>query len=110
MSEADQSKESGKEDTNTDSESDPEGEGGGGGFGGIRMSSVQEVIAKARFAEAFNIASTVGLSENLEDLAKFVDEEQQQEEEGSGMSSLQYPLLNVKESSLLIHCTVTHDG
>ena len=88
MGEADQSKESGKEDTNTDSESDPEGEEGGGGFGGIRMSSVQEVIAKARFAEAFNIASTVGLSENLEDLAKFVDEEQQQEEEGSGMSSL----------------------
>lgn len=87
MGEADQSKESGKEDTNTDSESDPEGEEGGG-FGGIRMSSVQEVIAKARFAEAFNIASTVGLSENLEDLAKFVDEEQQQEEEGTGMSSL----------------------
>lgn len=95
MGETDQSKESGKEDTNTDSESDPEAEGegggGGGGFGGIRMSSVQEVIAKARFAEAFNIASTVGLSENLEDLAKFVDEEQQQEEEGNSMSSLQYP-------------------
>ena len=85
--EADQSKDD-KESDSTDSEDDLEleDEGGGGGFGGIRMSSVQEVIAKARFAEAFNIGPTVGLSNDLDDLVKLVDEEQQ-EEEGKSTST-----------------------
>lgn len=85
--EADQSKDR-KEGDGADSDNDLElesegGGGGGGGFGGIRMSSVQEVIAKARFDEAFNIAPTVGLSNDLEELARLVDEEQQEEEEKS---------------------------
>ena len=98
--EADQSKDR-KEGDGADSDNDLElesegGGGGGGGFGGIRMSSVQEVIAKARFDEAFNIAPTVGLSNDLEELARLVDEEQQEEEEKSMFMRMQNPVIPIR--------------
>ena len=41
---------------------------------------VQDTIARARIAEAFmNASMTAGLSDNLEDLAKLVDEEEDEE-------------------------------
>ena len=55
-------------------------EEGGGGFGGIVMSSVQDTIARARIAEAFVAMSAAGLSDNLEDLAKLVEEEEEESE------------------------------
>lgn len=47
----------------------------GKGFGGIKMASVQEIIAKARFNESY-LHVNLGLSENLEDLAKHFENEQ----------------------------------
>lgn len=59
-----------------DEENAEEGlESGGGGFGGIKMSSVQDIIAKARIVEEFMSSRTAaGLSDNLEDLAKLVED------------------------------------
>ncbi len=53
-------------------EEESEEEGGTtGGFGGIRNQSVDEIIAKARFTESFLAASvSIGLTDNLEELAK----------------------------------------
>lgn len=47
---------------------DEQDDGGGKGFGGIKMDSVKDVIAKARFNE-FYLHANLGLSENLEELA-----------------------------------------
>ena len=53
----------------------------GGGFSGIKMESVQDIIAKARFAESFLKGTpTLGLGENLEELIQLVDEEQKESE------------------------------
>ena len=57
----------------------------GGGFGGIVMTSVQDTIAKARLTEAFMNAPTAGLSNNLDELAKLVEEE---EEESKRLTTL----------------------
>ena len=52
----------------------------GGGFSGIRMESVKDIIAKARFAESFlRGGSGVDLGENLDDLAQIVDQECKEE-------------------------------
>lgn len=40
------------------------------GFAGIKLSSVEEIIAKARMAEAFLTVPIAGLSDDLNDLAK----------------------------------------
>ena len=45
------------------------------GFGGIKMDSVGEVIAKARFNESY-LHVNMGLGENLEDLAKHFESEE----------------------------------
>ena len=50
------------------------------GFGGIKLSSVEDIIAKARTAEAFLSVPTAGLSDNLSDLAKLVDETEENRE------------------------------
>ena len=43
------------------------------GFGGIKLSSVDEIIARARMTEAFISVPTAGLFDNLQDLTKLVD-------------------------------------
>lgn len=43
------------------------------GFGGIKLSSVDEIIARARMTEAFMSVPTAGLSDNLQDLSKLVE-------------------------------------
>ena len=50
-------------------------EEGGHGFGGIKMNSVQQIIAKARVAEAFLSVPMAGLGNDLRDLANFVEED-----------------------------------
>ena len=71
--------ESGEEGEGEEGEDDEEKEDGG--FSGIKMESVQDIIAKARFAESFLKGTpTLGLGENLEELAQLVDEEQKQGE------------------------------
>ena len=61
----------------------------GRGFGGIRMRSVTEIIAKARADEDFFSATTMaGLSNRIEDLVKLVDGEN--EEDGIYLSSLPF--------------------
>lgn len=47
----------------------------GRGFGGIKMASVEEIIAKARFNESY-LNVNLGLSENIEDLAKHFQNEE----------------------------------
>lgn len=77
-------------DSDEDSEPHENGEGGreseeevGGGFSGIRMESVKDIIAKARFAESYlRGGSGVELGENLEELAQIVEEEEPKAEEG----------------------------
>ncbi len=59
-------------------EEEEELEGYGGGFGGIVMSSVEDIIAKARLAESCMTATTAGLSDDLEDLAKLVSEDEEE--------------------------------
>ena len=52
-----------------------------GGYGGIVMSSVEDIISKARVSEAFiKGVSGVGLSGDLEDLAKLVNEDEEKQE------------------------------
>ena len=46
------------------------------GYSGIKLKSVQDIIAKARMAEAFYNVPTAGLSDNLSDLAQFVEEKE----------------------------------
>lgn len=54
---------------------DVEGEGEAGrGFGGIKMASVREIIAKARFNESY-LHVNLGLSESLDDLARHFENE-----------------------------------
>ena len=45
------------------------------GFGGIKMDSVTDIIAKARFNESY-LNANLGLSENLQDLASHFQSEQ----------------------------------
>ena len=52
------------------------------GFGGIKVSSVEDIIAKARMAEAFLNVPKAGLSSDLSDLAELVGEGNNQETEG----------------------------
>ena len=57
-----------------------------GGFGGIRNQSVDEIIAKARFTESFLAASaSIGLTDNLEELARLGDGEEEREGECVGV-------------------------
>ena len=57
----------------------------GRGFGGIRMRSVTEIIAKARADEDFfSVTTMAGLSNRIEDLVKLVDGEN--EEDGTRIS------------------------
>ena len=54
---------------------DMEGEEDAGrGFGGIKMASVREIIAKARFNESY-LHVNLGLSESLDDLARHFENE-----------------------------------
>ena len=54
---------------------DVEGEGDAGkGFGGIKMASVHEIIAKARFNESY-LHVNLGLSESLDDLSRHFENE-----------------------------------
>ena len=54
-----------------------------GGFSGIRMESVKDIIAKARFAESFlRGGSGVDLGENLEELAQIVNNQECKQEDG----------------------------
>ena len=53
---------------------DREGEAGRG-FGGIKMASVREIIAKARFNESY-LHVNLGLSESLDDLARHFENEE----------------------------------
>lgn len=45
------------------------------GYGGIKMDSVTDIIAKARFNESY-LSANLGLSENLEELASHFQSEQ----------------------------------
>ncbi len=51
----------------------------GGGFSGIRMQSVKDIIAKARFAESYLRGGT-DVGENLEELAQMIQQEPKEEE------------------------------
>lgn len=44
------------------------------GFGGIKLSSVEDIIAKARMTETFMNIPTAGLSDNLTELGRLVEE------------------------------------
>ncbi len=57
----------------------------GGGFSGIRMESVKDIIAKARYAESYLRGGTdADVGENLEELAQMVDDDQEpKDEEGT---------------------------
>lgn len=46
------------------------------GYSGIKLKSVQDIIAKARMAEAFYNVPTAGLSDNLSDLAQLIEEKE----------------------------------
>ena len=46
------------------------------GYSGIKLKSVQDIIAKARMAEAFYNVPTAGLSDSLSDLAQLVEEKE----------------------------------
>ena len=70
-----------------------EGEDGGeeeeeGGFSGIKMESVKDIIAKARFAESYLRGGTGELGENLDELAQMVSEKESKETEGIHTHSL----------------------
>ncbi len=61
-------------------ETDDEEEGGG--FSGIRMESVKDIIAKARYAESYLRGGTdTEVGENLEELAQMVDDDLEPKEE-----------------------------
>ena len=61
-------------------------EGDGHGFGGIEMQSVQQIIAKARVAEAFLTVPMAGLGNDLCELASFVEnDDANQEAVGGGV-------------------------
>ncbi len=49
------------------------------GYGGIKVSSVEDIIAKARMAEAFLNVPTAGLSGNLSELAQLEEDTQTQQ-------------------------------
>ena len=61
-------------------EEEGEGEESTGGFGGIKVSSVDEIIAKARAAEAFlNVPNAGLLGSSLTELAGLVEGEKERE-------------------------------
>ena len=57
------------------------------GFGGIKMKSVQQIIAKARVAEAFLSIPTAGLGNNLHELANFVEDDDVTQEAVGGVET-----------------------
>ncbi len=53
------------------------------GFGGIRNESVDDIIAKAQYTEMFlNTGSNLGLSDDLSELVKLGEEEEDDAEGG----------------------------
>jgi transcription factor IIIB subunit 2 len=81
-----------------DSESNSQ-DSGGRGFGGIIVGSVQETIERARVAEAFMNAT--GLSDNLEDLAKLVDQDEDEEGvQGGGSEDGQLSLEGIDDDEI----------
>ena len=77
-----QSEGEGEESGGEEEEEEEEEEDSAGGFSGIRNHSVDEIIAKARFTESFLTmsAASVGLTDNLEELARLGEEEEEEEE------------------------------
>ena len=67
-----------------DSQKEMQQEGDGLGFGGIKMQSVQQVIAKAHVAEAFLTVPTAGLGNDLHELASFVEDDDTHQEAVGG--------------------------
>jgi hypothetical protein len=53
------------------------------GYGGIKLNSVQDIIAKARNVEAFLNVPTAGLSEDITDLIDIVNHEEEGEEDNN---------------------------
>ena len=68
---------------NDDMESQEEGDSHG--FRGIKMNSVQQIIAKARVAEAFLSVPVAGLGNDLHDLANFVEDDDVSQEAVDGV-------------------------
>lgn len=66
----------GPDSSDEDEEDSDDEEEGKRGFSGIKNQSVDEIIAKARFTESFLAGSaSIGLTNNLEELAKLGDVE-----------------------------------
>ena len=65
-----------------------------GGYGGIKMASVGEIIAKARFNESY-LHVNLGLGENLEELASCFGSEE------NGMCVCMHACVYVRNSSYL---------
>jgi hypothetical protein len=53
------------------------------GYGGIKLNSVQDIIAKARNVEAFLNVPIAGLSEDITDLIDIINHEEEEEDNNS---------------------------